>query len=79
MIVRVSVLWMVYSNVCKWEWRECMSVKRSVVMWEGREESVCCVMRMENGYRRVVCVCGDDSDIDSVVNSGDSDVSIDCC
>ena len=26
-----------------------------------------------------VCVCGDDSDVDSDVNSGDSDVGIDCC
>ena len=40
---------------------------------------MCCVMRMKNGYRRVVCVCGDDSDIDSDVNSGDNDVGIDCC
>ena len=38
---------------------------------------MCCVMRMENGYRRVVCVCGDDDD--SGVNSGESDVGIDCC
>ena len=52
-------------------------------MCVGIEQSVCCVMRMQNGYRRVVYVCGDDSDSDSdsdsVVNSGDGDVGIDCC
>ena len=56
MIVRVSVLKMVYSKLCKWEWRECVSVERREIMWEGREESVCCVMWMENGYCVVTIV-----------------------